>query len=115
MRMLNQITKPGAGRSVDLYPEQLQEQIDEINEWVYNDVNNGVYKCGFSTTQVCWSFLFGCTRMSTMECTRAGFRQRMFLVHGRETVFDNAGFLCMGETGFSTSQATCAWEREGMR
>ena len=53
MRVFNQIAKAGAGRSVDLYPEQLRGQIDEINEWVYSDVNNGVYKCGFSTTQVC--------------------------------------------------------------
>jgi len=32
--------------------QELRAQIDEINDWVYNDVNNGVYKCGFSTTQV---------------------------------------------------------------
>ena len=52
MRMLNQINKAGASSSIDLCPKELQEQIDEINAWVYNDVNNGVYKCGFSTTQV---------------------------------------------------------------
>ncbi len=32
--------------------QELRAQIDEINDWVYTDVNNGVYKCGFSTTQV---------------------------------------------------------------
>jgi putative glutathione S-transferase len=35
----------------DLYPEPLRAEIDEINDWVYHTVNNGVYKSGFATTQ----------------------------------------------------------------
>ena len=35
----------------DLYPESLREEIDQLNEEIYNDVNNGVYKCGFSESQ----------------------------------------------------------------
>src|SRR3954447_19544893 len=35
----------------DLYPEPLRAEIDEVNEGVYQDVNNGVYRCGFASTQ----------------------------------------------------------------
>lgn len=38
-------------KSLDLYPEALRENIDEVNEWVYNGLNNGVYKAGFATVQ----------------------------------------------------------------
>lgn len=37
--------------SLDLYPADLSAQIDEINEWIYNGLNNGVYKAGFATAQ----------------------------------------------------------------
>lgn len=35
----------------DYYPESLREEIDTLNDRIYNTVNNGVYKCGFATTQ----------------------------------------------------------------
>ncbi|GAA5999028.1 glutathione S-transferase family protein [Rhodotorula paludigena] len=36
---------------VDLYPESGRAEIDDQNKWVYDTVNNGVYKTGFATTQ----------------------------------------------------------------
>ena len=35
----------------DLYPADLRAEIDEVNEVVYKDVNSGVYRCGFATSQ----------------------------------------------------------------
>jgi len=40
--------RPGAP---DLYPVALRPEIDEVNELIYADVNNGVYKAGFATAQ----------------------------------------------------------------
>jgi glutathionyl-hydroquinone reductase len=40
--------RPGAP---DLYPEDRRDEIDAINALVYRDVNNGVYRCGFSRDQ----------------------------------------------------------------
>ena len=39
------------GNTLDLYPEELKTRIDELNEIVYEPVNNGVYKTGFAKTQ----------------------------------------------------------------
>jgi len=38
----------------DLHPERLRDEIDEVNSWVYTDVNNGVYRCGFAGTQTAY-------------------------------------------------------------
>jgi putative glutathione S-transferase len=35
----------------DLYPEDRRDEIDEVAELVFHDVNNGVYRCGFAGTQ----------------------------------------------------------------
>jgi glutathionyl-hydroquinone reductase len=35
----------------DLYPESLREEIDSLNDAIFHDVNNGVYKCGFAQSQ----------------------------------------------------------------
>jgi glutathionyl-hydroquinone reductase len=51
LRMLSTVFAPLAEHPVELYPPALAEQIDELNDHIYEHVNNGVYKAGFSTRQ----------------------------------------------------------------
>lgn len=41
-------------KELDLYPKALQEQIDLVNKPIYDNVNNGVYRCGFATSQAAY-------------------------------------------------------------
>jgi len=38
-------------RELDLHPPQLREQVDELSSWIQPEINEGVYKLGFSKTQ----------------------------------------------------------------
>lgn len=51
IRMFNSAFDGVGAKAGDYYPEALRAEIDHINDKVYDNVNNGVYKSGFATTQ----------------------------------------------------------------
>ncbi|MGH2883119.1 MAG: glutathione S-transferase family protein [Solirubrobacteraceae bacterium] len=51
LRMLHTAFAGLAKHPVKLYPESQRNEIDALNERIYDTVNNGVYKAGFSTNQ----------------------------------------------------------------
>jgi len=52
IRMFNSaFNEVGANQDIDYYPEPLRGEIDELNDYIYPNINNGVYKSGFATTQ----------------------------------------------------------------
>ncbi|MEH6798859.1 MAG: glutathione S-transferase family protein [Halopseudomonas sabulinigri] len=51
LRLFNSAFNSLTGNHDDYYPQPLRDEIDNINERVYHDINNGVYKAGFATTQ----------------------------------------------------------------
>jgi glutathionyl-hydroquinone reductase len=54
IRMLNSAFDHVGAHPGDYYPATLRAEIDQINERVYADVNNGVYRAGFATTQAAY-------------------------------------------------------------
>lgn len=51
IRMFNTAFDALGAKAGDYYPPALQTKIDELNGWIYDTVNNGVYKAGFATSQ----------------------------------------------------------------
>ncbi|MDH3902301.1 MAG: glutathione S-transferase family protein [Xanthomonadales bacterium] len=51
IRMFNSAFDGVGAKPGDYYPEALRVEIDELNSRIYSNVNNGVYKSGFATTQ----------------------------------------------------------------
>ena len=54
IRMLNSAFNAFTDVHTDYYPVELRAEIDRINEIVYPNVNNGVYRAGFATTQAAY-------------------------------------------------------------
>lgn len=51
IRMFNSAFDQVDAENGDFYPQALREKIDDINGFVYSNINNGVYKAGFATKQ----------------------------------------------------------------
>ena len=58
IRMLNSAFNDLTGNTLDFYPETLREGIDVLNKRIYATLNNGVYRCGFATTQEAYEEAF---------------------------------------------------------
>jgi putative glutathione S-transferase len=51
LRMLGTVFAPLADHPVELYPPHLGDEINQLNERIYERVNDGVYSCGFAARQ----------------------------------------------------------------
>jgi len=71
----------------DLYPAPLQDEIDSVNAVVYEDVNNGVYKCGFAATQQAYDQAVTAL-FARLDWLEARLTQQRFLVGQQLTEAD---------------------------
>lgn len=51
MRMFNEAFNAFTSSRLDLYPQELRSEIDRMNQFLYESVNDGVYRAGFATSQ----------------------------------------------------------------
>ena len=51
IRIFNSAFDSVGAKEGDFYPEELRDEIDEMNERIYEPINNGVYKAGFAKSQ----------------------------------------------------------------
>lgn len=51
IRMFNSAFNDITGDQQDFYPDALTEEIDSLNDFIYQNINNGVYQTGFARTQ----------------------------------------------------------------
>ncbi|MFW2387771.1 MAG: glutathione S-transferase family protein [Polyangiales bacterium] len=63
----------------DFYPEALREEIGQVNERIYHTLNNGVYKCGFATTQEAYEEAF-VALFDTLDWLEERLSTRRFLL-----------------------------------
>jgi putative glutathione S-transferase len=88
IRMLNsEFDEFAKHPELDLYPEELREEIDGINERVYNSVNNGVYRAGFATTQEAYEEAFD-ELFDTLDWLDGLLAERRYLTGDRITEAD---------------------------
>lgn len=71
----------------DYYPAELRAEIDAINDWVYPTVNNGVYACGFATTQTAFDDAYDAL-FASMDRLDAMLGESRYLVGDRITEAD---------------------------
>jgi glutathionyl-hydroquinone reductase len=58
IRMLNSAFEAFTNVHTDYYPKELRAEIDRINDLVYPNINNGVYRAGFATAQAAYETAF---------------------------------------------------------
>jgi glutathionyl-hydroquinone reductase len=59
IRMLNSEFDAFGDPALDLYPAALRRDIDAVNAFVYDNINNGVYRCGLAKSQAAYEQAFG--------------------------------------------------------
>ena len=87
IRMLNSAFNHITGNAYEFYPADYRNQIDAINEIVYHNINNGVYRAGFATTQEAYETAYD-NLFNTLEQIEETLDKQRFLVENKLTEAD---------------------------
>ncbi len=80
--------------AVDLYPKELEADLDHINQIIYDDVNNGVYKTGFATSQEAYEHNYD-RLFNRLDMLEGFFGKNEYLVGDRFTDADIRLFVTL--------------------
>lgn len=87
IRMFNTAFNKLTGNTLDYYPAHLRDDIDRVNHGVYGNINNGVYKTGFATTQVAYE-KHARNLFSSLDKLEQHLSRQRYLVAGQITEAD---------------------------
>jgi putative glutathione S-transferase len=87
IRMLNSEFDEFGDATLDLYPAALRTEIDDINRFVYDNVNNGVYRAGLAKSQEAYEQAFR-NLFAALDELEARLSRQRWLVGGRFTEAD---------------------------
>ena len=82
IRMLNSEFDAIAGDDADFYPKPLRAEIDRLNDLIYANVNNGVYRCGFAKSQAAYEQAYDAL-FATLDELEARLSEQRYLL-GRQ-------------------------------
>ena len=87
VRMLDTEFNAITGNKTEYYPAALRTKIDAINDRIYNDVNNGVYRCGFAKSQAAYEEAFD-SLFATLDNLEQQLSRQRYLVGSQITEAD---------------------------
>jgi len=87
IRMLNSAFDAITGNDLDLWPADLRDAIEPVNDRIYDTLNNGVYKAGFATTQDAYDAAVA-PLFDTLDWLEARLAENRYLMGDRLTEAD---------------------------
>ena len=87
IRMFNSAFDDVGANNLDFYPEALQTEIDALNDFVYVNINNGVYRAGFATTQEAYDEAVA-TLFNALDTIEARLTENRYLLGDKITEAD---------------------------
>ncbi len=87
IRMFNSAFDRLTGNAMDYCPQELREAMDPINQRIYDTLNNGVYRCGFATTQAAYDAAVG-PLFDTLDWLEDRLSRKRYIMGDRLTEVD---------------------------
>ena len=87
IRMFNSAFDRLTGNTMDFCPQELYEAMEPINQRIYDTLNNGVYRCGFATTQAAYDAAVG-PLFDTLDWLEDRLSRKRYIMGDRLTEVD---------------------------